>query len=176
MSEESLSPEAQDERPSSPAGASPSSTEDKQQAPETPASASKQEGVSGGQSAAGEGKAPAVKRNVRGNKKTSAKKAAKSGADKKADENTQGEEAKSARRGRGRQGKSTAVESRIKLDEKKVANRAWKIFLGEVGEEGLALITDKDARELARRSLKIAEIYSREEEMLLQQAQANKPD
>lgn len=51
----------------------------------------------------------------------------------------------------------------MKLDAKKVAKRAWKIFLGEVNEEGLALIADKDARELARRSLRVAEIYSLEE-------------
>ena len=47
-----------------------------------------------------------------------------------------------------------------------MAKRAWKIFLGEVGEEGLALIADKDAREMARRSLRVAEIYSREEAVL----------
>ena len=176
MSEESLSPEAQNERPTQPADAQPPSKEDKGQAPETGAITRKQESASGDESPATEGKAPAVKRNLRGNKKPLAKKAAKSAADKKADEKTQGEETKPARRGRGRQGKSTAAEPRTKLDEKIIAKRAWKIFLGEVGEEGLALITDKDARELARRSLKIAEIYSREEDMLLQQAKANKPD
>ena len=57
-------------------------------------------------------------------------------------------------------------EAKVKLDDKKVAQRAWKIFLGEVGEEGLALIADKDARELARRSLRVAEIYSQEEATL----------
>ena len=51
----------------------------------------------------------------------------------------------------------------MKLDTKLTAKRAWKIFLGEVNEEGLALIGDKDARELAKRSLRVAEIYSREE-------------
>ena len=51
----------------------------------------------------------------------------------------------------------------MKLDSKLVAKRAWKIFLGEVNEEGLVLIADKDARELAKRSLRVAEIYSREE-------------
>jgi len=57
----------------------------------------------------------------------------------------------------------------VKLDTKKVAERAWKIFLGEVNEEGLALIADKDARELARRSLRVAEIYTREEANQLKQ-------
>ena len=45
----------------------------------------------------------------------------------------------------------------------KTVQRAWKIFLGEVNEDGLALIDDKDARELARRSLRVAEIFTREE-------------
>ena len=66
-------------------------------------------------------------------------------------------------RGRGRQEQAPQEDPKVKLDAKKVAKRAWKIFLGEVGEEGLALIADKDARELARRSLRVAEIYSREE-------------
>ena len=174
MSEESLSPEAQNEPPTQPVDDQPPSKEDKGQAPETGATARKQEIASGDKSPAVEGKSPAVKRNVRGTKKTSAKKAAKSGADKKADETSQPDEGKPGRRGRGRQGKSAASESRLKLDEKKVAKRAWKIFLGEVGEEGLALIADKDARELARRSLKIAEIYSREEAALLEQNKGKK--
>ncbi|MGB0993173.1 MAG: hypothetical protein ACPG32_11985, partial [Akkermansiaceae bacterium] len=54
-------------------------------------------------------------------------------------------------------------EPKVKLDKKLIAKRAWKIFHSEVSEEGLALINDKDARELARRSLRVAEIYSREE-------------
>lgn len=66
-------------------------------------------------------------------------------------------------RGRGRQDKPQADEPRVDFDRKIVAKRAWKIFLGEVGEEGLSLIADNDARELARRSIKIAEIYTREE-------------
>jgi hypothetical protein len=69
-------------------------------------------------------------------------------------------------RGRGRQDKAKPdepKEPKVDLDDKKVAKRAWKIFLGEVNEEGLALVADKDARELARRSLRIAEIYTQEE-------------
>ena len=73
-------------------------------------------------------------------------------------------------RGRGRQGKAQGDEPKVELDDKKVAKRAWKIFLGEVGEEGLALIADKDAREMARRSLRVAEIYSREEAALYKKA------
>lgn len=120
-------------------------------------------------------KPAAKKRKAQGSKKTVAKKAEKLGA-KTADtdqpkENksdtaktaSKSESTKPARRGRGRQGKPQADGPKVKLDGKTVAKRAWKIFLGEVGEEGLALIGDKDARELARRSLKIAEIYSQEE-------------
>jgi len=78
-------------------------------------------------------------------------------------------------RGRGRnrgrqqgQGEQQQEAPNAKIDTKTVAARAWKIFVGEVNEEGLALIADKDARELARRSLRIAEIYTREEAVLLQ--------
>jgi hypothetical protein len=36
---------------------------------------------------------------------------------------------------------------------------ARKIFLEEIGEEGVALITDQDARDLARRCFRLAEIF-----------------
>jgi hypothetical protein len=81
---------------------------------------------------------------------------------------------KQARRGRNRNRQDHRQDSqqqdgpKIKLDAKMVAKRAWKIFLSEVSEEGLALIADKDAREFARRSLRVAEIYSLEEEISLQ--------
>ena len=76
-------------------------------------------------------------------------------------------------RGRGRQEQAPAQakQAKGKLNSKLVAKRAWKIFLGEVGEEGLALIADKDAREFARRSLKVAEIYTREETASFPQSQ-----
>ena len=122
-----------------------------------------------------------------GQKKTAAKKEGKPEAKKDKREEDSAEEGKSSTnskpsqptgrererergRGRGRQGKSQADEPKVKLDDKKVAKRAWKIFLGEVGEEGLALIADKDAREMARRSLRVAEIYSREEAALYKKA------
>ena len=76
------------------------------------------------------------------------------------------------RRGRGRNRGGRQQEQqeapKVKIDTKTVAARAWKIFVGEVNEEGLALIADKDAREMARRSLRIAEIYTREEAIQLQ--------
>jgi hypothetical protein len=77
-------------------------------------------------------------------------------------------------RGKGRQQQETATEPKVKLSRKLIAKRAWKIFVGEVTEEGLALITDKDARELSRRSLRVAEIYSREEAVSLAQERAEK--
>lgn len=53
---------------------------------------------------------------------------------------------------------------RRKLDPAKVAKNAWKIFLAEVSEEGVALVGDNDARELARRCFRLSEIFLEEEE------------
>lgn len=53
---------------------------------------------------------------------------------------------------------------RRKLDPEKVAKNAWKIYLSEVSEEGVALIGDNDARELARRCFRLSEIFLEEEE------------
>lgn len=53
---------------------------------------------------------------------------------------------------------------RRKLDPDKVAKNAWKIFLAEVSEEGVALIADNDARELARRCFRLSEIFLEEED------------
>lgn len=51
---------------------------------------------------------------------------------------------------------------RVSLDLEEVSNKAWKIFLSEVSEEGLALIGDNDARDLTRRSFRLAEIFLEE--------------
>ena len=51
---------------------------------------------------------------------------------------------------------------RRKLDPEKVAKNAWKIYLAEVSEEGVALIADNDARELARRCFRLSEIFLEE--------------
>jgi hypothetical protein len=51
---------------------------------------------------------------------------------------------------------------RPKLDSEQVAKKAWKIFQSEVGEEGLALIDDHDAREISRRCFRLAEIFLEE--------------
>lgn len=53
---------------------------------------------------------------------------------------------------------------RRKLDAEKVAQKAWKIYLAEVSEEGVALIGDNDARELARRCFRLAEVFLEEED------------
>lgn len=53
---------------------------------------------------------------------------------------------------------------RHKPDPEKLAKNAWKIFLAEVSEEGVALIGDNDARELARRCFRLSEIFLEEED------------
>lgn len=52
---------------------------------------------------------------------------------------------------------------RRKVDPEKLAKNAWKIYLAEVSEEGVALIGDNDARELARRCFRLSEIFLEEE-------------
>ncbi|HEY8961808.1 MAG TPA: hypothetical protein VIM57_06335, partial [Luteolibacter sp.] len=51
---------------------------------------------------------------------------------------------------------------RVPLDLEEVSKKAWRIFLSEVSEEGLALIGDNDARDLTRRSFRLAEIFLEE--------------
>lgn len=51
---------------------------------------------------------------------------------------------------------------RPKLDAEEVTRKAWRIFRSEVGEEGLALIDDHDAREISRRCFRLAEIFLEE--------------
>lgn len=73
---------------------------------------------------------------------------------------------KRRRRGRGDDAEAAgggAPHERPSLDPELVAKRAWKIYLGEVSEEGLALINDNTAREMARRSFRLAEIFLEEQ-------------
>lgn len=51
---------------------------------------------------------------------------------------------------------------RPKLDADMVSKLAWKIYLAEVSEEGVALIGDNDAKELSRRCFRLAEIFTEE--------------
>lgn len=52
---------------------------------------------------------------------------------------------------------------RKQADPKEIAKKAWKIFLAEVSEEGVALISDNDARELSRRCFRLAELFIEEQ-------------
>jgi hypothetical protein len=55
-----------------------------------------------------------------------------------------------------------------KVDPDELVRRAWKIYLGEVTEEGLALMDDRIAAEASRRAFRVAEIF-------LQEAARHKP-
>lgn len=57
------------------------------------------------------------------------------------------------------QGASTPFPQRVKHDPEQLAEKAWKIYSSEVGEEGVALIGDNDAKELSRRCFRLAEIF-----------------
>jgi len=48
---------------------------------------------------------------------------------------------------------------RSRVDAELLAKFAWKIYLAEISEEGVALIGDHDARELSRRCFRLAEIF-----------------
>lgn len=48
---------------------------------------------------------------------------------------------------------------RVKHDPELLAKFAWKIYLSEVSEEGVALVSDADAKELSRRCFRLAEIF-----------------
>jgi hypothetical protein len=52
---------------------------------------------------------------------------------------------------------------RTRLDPELLAKFAWKIYLSEVSEEGVALIGDNDAKELSRRCFRLAEIFLEEQ-------------
>jgi hypothetical protein len=48
---------------------------------------------------------------------------------------------------------------RVSFDPTAVSKMAWKLYQGEIGEEGIALIDDHDARDLVRRCFRLAEIF-----------------
>lgn len=52
---------------------------------------------------------------------------------------------------------------RNRPDPELLAKHAWKIYLAEVSEEGVALIGDMDARDLAKRCFRLAEIFLEEQ-------------
>lgn len=52
---------------------------------------------------------------------------------------------------------------RAKIDPELLTKMAWKIYLAEVSEEGVALIGDNDAKDLSRRCFRLAEIFVEEQ-------------
>ena len=52
---------------------------------------------------------------------------------------------------------------RPRIDPEHLAKMAWKIYLAEVSEEGVALIGDNDAKDLSRRCFRLAEIFIEEQ-------------
>ncbi len=52
---------------------------------------------------------------------------------------------------------------RPRIDPDKLTKMAWKIYLAEVSEEGVALIGDNDAKDLSRRCFRLAEIFIEEQ-------------
>jgi len=83
------------------------------------------------------------------------------------DDPSQGGNNRNRRGRRGRkpneQGSQSPKRELSPIDHKELNKKAWKVFLGEVNEEGLALIGDKEARELAKRSFRLAEIFLEED-------------
>lgn len=61
------------------------------------------------------------------------------------------------------QGSSGSSNNEIRVDHDELVKKAWKIFLGEVNEDGLALMDDSSTREVAKRSFRVAEIFLQEE-------------
>ena len=53
---------------------------------------------------------------------------------------------------------------RPKIDPEHLAKMAWKIYLAEVSEDGVALIGDNDAKDLSRRCFRLAEIFIEEQQ------------
>lgn len=66
---------------------------------------------------------------------------------------------------RPRQGSGSQAQQphRPKIDPELLTKMAWKIYLAEVSEEGVALIGDNDAKDLSRRCFRLAEIFIEEQ-------------
>jgi hypothetical protein len=58
---------------------------------------------------------------------------------------------------------SPGPQPRVKMDPELLTKMAWKIYLAEVSEEGVALIGDQDAKDLSRRCFRLAEIFIEEQ-------------
>lgn len=81
--------------------------------------------------------------------------------DDSAEERTEGR--RRGGRNRGRRGGNEASKHRPPVDGKDLKKKAWKIYLSEVTEEGLALLDDQALRAYARGSFNAARIYLEEE-------------
>jgi hypothetical protein len=66
-------------------------------------------------------------------------------------------------RPRPHQGAPAQQPPRPKIDPELLTKMAWKIYLAEVSEEGVALIGDNDAKDLSRRCFRLAEIFIEEQ-------------
>lgn len=77
------------------------------------------------------------------------------------DEHTGGRRKRRRRNRRNGQNEGNAPQpgNNLPVNIKKLHRRAWQIFLGEVTEEGLALMDDATARETARRAYRVAEFF-----------------
>lgn len=61
---------------------------------------------------------------------------------------------------RGGEGQANpSAPSDVKVDPELLQECAWKIFLGEVTEEGLALLDDRSTAEVSRRAFRTAELF-----------------
>lgn len=73
------------------------------------------------------------------------------------------EPAKSAEASQPRPAPQPQQPQRPKVDPESLTKMAWKIYLAEVSEEGVALIGDADAKDLSRRCFRLAEIFIEEQ-------------
>ncbi len=65
---------------------------------------------------------------------------------------------------------------RVAIDPDELERCAWKIFLGEVTEEGLAMMDDRTANEASRRAFRVAEIFLTEATRHQPSARRNAPE
>ena len=68
------------------------------------------------------------------------------------------------RGGRGRRRDESQPKARMPIDENQLQKKAWKIYLSEVTEEGLALLDDNGLRSFARGSFQAARVFLEEEQ------------
>jgi hypothetical protein len=64
---------------------------------------------------------------------------------------------------------------RPRIDPELLTKMAWKIYLAEVSEEGVALIGDQDAKDLSRRCFRLAEIFIEEQSRRREKCQRAAP-